>query len=73
MTNEELLKKVLLYVKEHQPCSFTRNPDLVPEQFKDVNRQSLDDCVFNALKNHLLEGKHLSNGFHFIRINPANE
>jgi len=44
-----LLQQVLLLRKNNQPCSLPRNPDLLPEEFKTVDRSALDQCVFNAL------------------------
>ena len=68
-----LLQQVLLYVKNNQPCSLPRNPDLLPEEFKTVDRSKLDQCVSKALADELLEGTHLSNGFSYLRLTPKGE
>jgi len=68
-----LLQQVLLYVSDNQPCSLPRNPDLLPEEFKTVDRNKLDQCVFKALADELLKGMHLANGFSYLRLTPKGE
>jgi len=78
MKQEDLLNKVLLFVKSHQSngksCRLLRNPDELPEQFKIVEETALDNCVYEAIKKQgLLEGNIASNGFLNLRLTAKGE
>ena len=68
-----ILHRVLQYVKKHQPCALPRNPDLLPDELKEINWSQLSKCVFDAIENQLLDGMHLSNGFAYLRLTQKGE
>lgn len=68
MTEDELIKKIIEYVKDNQPCRFSRDLNPLPEQFKGVDETFFDECLLKAINNGLLKGLHASNRFSNIRL-----
>jgi hypothetical protein len=71
MTKNELLKRILLYVKTHQdknvPCNMQRYEP--PEQFNDIDGTILDDSIREAVnKLRLLDGSIASNSYLNLRL-----
>ena len=78
MTENELIMEILLYVKNwqnpHKSCELSREYDELPEQFKHVNGNRLEDCVRKLINElRLLDGQCASNGASHLRLTSKGE